>query len=104
MKGNFYIFKRTKRKASLSIDSDIRLNSTFDETNYVGFGNLAVDGYIRIGGYRKLPHGMLNSYYQGFQGCIAKFKIDDRLVDIVANNLNTKNYPSFCGRKEKPIA
>jgi hypothetical protein len=78
------------------IGSDIKLNATFDDTNYVGYGSLKVDGYIRLGGYRKLPNGMLNAYYHGFQGCIAKFKIDDRLIDVVANNLNKRYYPSFC--------
>lgn len=72
------------------------MNATFDEVNYVGYGNLATDGYLRVGGYRKLPFGMTQNLYNGFQGCIAEFKIDERLIDLITNNLNTKYYPNLC--------
>ena len=39
---------------------------------------------------------MSQSLHQGFQGCIFEFKIDDRLIDLVKNNLNTNYYPSLC--------
>ena len=43
------IIERNKRKAILNIDFKIKLNGSFDEINYVGFGNLISDGYIRLG-------------------------------------------------------
>lgn len=90
------VIERNKRKATLTIDGSVKLNATFDEINYVGFGNLATDGYLRIGGYRKLPFGMAQSLHQGFQGCMFEFKIDDRLIDLIKHNLNTNYYPSLC--------
>ena len=80
----------------MNIDNEQRLNGTFDEVNYVGFGSLITDGFIRLGGYRRLPFGMTQSLYQGFQGCISEFKVDDRLIDLVQNNLNKNFNPAIC--------
>ena len=80
----------------MCIDQQIKLNGTFDEVNYVGFGNLVTDGYLRLGGYRKLPFGLTQILYQGFQGCILEFKVDDRIIDLIKNNLNTDYFPSSC--------
>lgn len=88
--------ERNRRKATLTIDHSAKYNATFDEINYVGFGNLATDGYVRLGGYRKLPFGMRPAFYHGFKGCIGEFKLDDRLIDLAANNLNLRYYPSVC--------
>lgn len=88
--------KRNRRKATLAIDNIVKHNATFDEINYVGFGNLGTDGYVRLGGYRKLPFGMAQGFYHGFNGCIAEFKLDDRSIDLIAYNLNPKYYPSVC--------
>jgi hypothetical protein len=100
-KWHMVTIERTKRRAELIIDSNIKLQAFFDETYYIGFGSLNVDGYVRVGGYRKLPTGLPWSYYHGFQGCIAKFKIEDRLVDIVENNLNKRYFPNMCSSEKK---
>ena len=80
----------------MNIDDNQRLNGSFDETNYVGYGNLVTDGYIRLGGFRRMPVGMNKNLYMGFQGCVSEFKVDDRSIDLVLNNLNTKYYPQSC--------
>ncbi len=112
------IIERNKRKAILNIDFKLKLNGSFDEINYVGFGNLVSDGYIRLGkfqndfwrkksfsfyfenfllgGYRKLPFGFSQPFYQGFQGCISEFKVDDRIIDLMRNNLNPDVFPIRC--------
>lgn len=72
------------------------LNSTFDETNYVGYGNLITDGYIRLGGYRKIPSKMAQILKIGFQGCIKELKIDNKSINLAEDNLNLNFFPSFC--------
>ncbi|CAF0717274.1 unnamed protein product [Brachionus calyciflorus] len=90
------LIERNRRKAILNIDNNVKLNATFDEINYVGYGNLATDGYVRLGGYRKLPIGMPQNLNIGFQGCIKNFKMDDRPIDLIENNLNSKFNPNLC--------
>ena len=74
----------------------LKLNEKFDQVNYVGYGDLITDGYLRLGGYRKLPFGFSQNFYVGFQGCIQEFKIDERVIDLVKNNLNKAFYPNTC--------
>lgn len=88
--------ERNKRKAILTIDNKSKYLATFDKINYIGYGNLATDGYIRVGGYRRLPFGLNLKFYAGFNGCIADFKLDDRLIDLVTYNLNNRYFPSVC--------
>lgn len=88
--------ERNKRRAILNIDSKHKLNGSFDEVNYVGYGNLLSDGYLRFGGFRKLPSGFSQSFYQGFQGCISEFKVDDRYINLIRNNLNYEIIPARC--------
>ncbi len=87
---------RTKRKALLNIDQAVKLNETFNQVNYVGYGDLITNGYLRIGGYRKLPFGFNQHFYHGFQGCIKETKIDDRIIDLVKNNINKLFHPNSC--------
>lgn len=72
------------------------MNATFDEINYVGYGYLTTDGYVRLGGYRKIPIGKKSSLSQGFRGCVARFEIEDRPVDIVQSNLNSNYHLNVC--------
>lgn len=87
---------RNKRRTLLNIDFKYRLNGTFDEINYVGFGNLLSDGYLRVGGWRRLPSGFNLPFYQGFQGCLNELKVDERLIDLVRHNINTDLIPVKC--------
>lgn len=96
-KWHILTIERNRRKVELVIDNIIKYNASFDETNYVGFGDLVTDGYIRVGGYRRLPFGINHLFHHGFNGCIAKLKLDDRLVNLIDFNLNQKYYPTFCG-------
>ena len=51
---------------------------------------------LLLGGYRKLPFGFSKPFYQGFQGCISEFKVDDRIIDLMRNNLNPDIIPVRC--------
>jgi cadherin EGF LAG seven-pass G-type receptor 1 len=90
--------ERNKRKATLLVDAEQRINVTFDvyNTNDIDFGDLLTDGLIHVGGYRKLSKGFSQSFYHGFQGCITELKIDDREIDLIKNNLNNKILPTKC--------
>ncbi len=91
------LFKcRTKRKTNLQIDKIVQTDEVFSIVNFVGKGDLLSDGYLRVGGYRRLPFGFSQDFYYGFQGCIQGMKIDDRPVDLVRYNLNSNFRPSYC--------
>lgn len=93
------IAQRNKRKAILLIDREYKINGTLDKTNYYSFNSLNTDGLVRIGGYRRLPYGLSRAYYHAFQGCISNLKIDNRRIDLIANNVVTDYHPIRCGRR-----
>lgn len=80
----------------MSINNKFILNKTFDEINYIGYGSLITDGYVRLGGYRKLPFELSKILKVGFQGCIKDFKIDGDTINLIEKNLNSNFYPNFC--------
>ncbi|MRA75894.1 hypothetical protein GH890_31095, partial [Bacillus thuringiensis] len=66
------LFNRDKRKGSLSIDGGVPVSKVANQ----GATQLDTDGYPWLGGSRSPLHGLPDSYYQGFEGCVASLVVD----------------------------
>ncbi|RNA43441.1 agrin [Brachionus plicatilis] len=92
-----YSFSLPNQKQTFYFQSKKKISKNFwSSVNYIGYGNLVTDGFIRLGGYRKIPSRLRKFLKIGFRGCIKEFKVDNKLINLIENNLNENFYPNLC--------
>ncbi|KAK2184807.1 hypothetical protein NP493_252g05062 [Ridgeia piscesae] len=85
------LFNRDKRKGSLSIDGGVPVSKVANQ----GATQLDTDGYLWLGGSRSPLYGLPDSYYQGFEGCVASLVVDNIQAHLVEHRV-TPGKVSFC--------